>query len=403
MSMLIARDPGSGTGVSITTKPPGVRRIAATPSVRRRRWYGFCCASDMNAMLQRWAGSILLLLACAAALASWAVPRVKAEPEPVAPAYVFAEMVQAADAFLASLEPKQRAKALFEFEDAERLNWHFVPRPRRGLPLKEMSPEQQALARGVLQAGLSQRGYLTASAIIELELVLREMGGNPLIRDPGRYYFSIFGSPSHLAPWGFRAEGHHLSLNFTLVRDTLIATSPAFFGANPAEVRRGSRKGLRALADEEDIGRELILSLDQRQRANAIIATATPRDIVTGSAARVEPLAPIGIRVTDLRPDQAAILVRLLDVYLGRMAEPLAERRRAALERMDFDDVAFAWAGSTRPGEAHYYRIQGPSFLVEYDNTQNNANHIHTVWRDFDGDFGRDLLREHYRDAPHPH
>jgi hypothetical protein len=206
-----------------------------------------------------------------------------------------------------------------------------------------------------------------------------------------------------LAPWGFRAEGHHLSLNFTLVRDTLIATAPAFFGANPAEVRSGSRAGLRALADEEDIGRELVLSLDERQLADAIIATETPRDIVTGNAAQVEPLAPIGIRITELRPDQAAILVRLLDVYLGRMAEPLAERRRAALERTDFDEVAFAWAGSTRPGEAHYYRIQGPSFLVEYDNTQNNANHIHTVWRDFDGDFGRDLLREHYRDAPHPH
>jgi hypothetical protein len=353
----------------------------------------------------RWAVPIIFLLVVAAALAGWAVPPGKVEPRPVSPApvSVFTEMVQAADAFVASLEPQQRAKALFEFEDTERLNWHFVPRARRGLPLKEMSPAQQELARGILQAGLSRRGYLTASTIIELELVLREMGENPVVRDPERYYFSIFGTPSHRAPWGFRAEGHHLSLNFTLVRDTLIATAPAFFGANPAIVRSGSRAGLRPLADEEDIARELVLSLDERQRADAIIATATPRDIITGAAARVEPLAPIGIRVTELRPDQAAILVRLLDVYLGRMAEPLAERRRAALERTDFDEVAFAWAGSTRPGQAHYYRIQGPSFLVEYDNTQNNANHIHTVWRDFDGDFGRDLLREHYRDAPHPY
>jgi hypothetical protein len=355
--------------------------------------------------ISRWAVPIIVVLASAAALAAWPVSRGGAEPEPVGPVPVFEfeDMLQAAEAFVASLEPEQRAKALFEFEDAERLNWHFVPRPRRGLPLKEMSPEQQALARGILQAGLSRRGYLTASAIIELELVLREMGENPRIRDPGLYYFSIFGTPSHEAPWGLRAEGHHLSLNFTLVRDTLIATAPAFFGANPAEVRRGSRAGLRPLADEEDIGRELVLSLDERQRAEAIIANVTPRDIVTGAAARVEPLAPIGIRVTELRPDQAAILVRLLDVYLGRMAEPLAERRRTALERTDVGEVAFAWAGSTRPGQAHYYRIQGPSFLIEYDNTQNNANHIHTVWRDFDGDFGRDLLREHYRNAPHPH
>jgi hypothetical protein len=316
---------------------------------------------------------------------------------------LFAEMVQAADAFLTSLEPEQRSKALFAFEDGERLNWHFVPRQRRGLPLSEMSAEQQQLARGILRAGLSQRGYLTASTIIELELVLRELGENPSFRDPGLYYFSIFGTPSRAAPWGFRAEGHHLSLNFTLVRDTLIATSPAFFGANPAEVRRGSRQGLRPLADEEDIGRELVLSLDERQLGHALIATATPRDIVTGNAARVEPLSPVGIRVTDLRPEQTAILIRLIDVYLGRMAEPLAERRRAALERTDFGHVTFAWAGSTRPGQAHYYRLQGPSFLVEYDNTQNGANHIHTVWRDFAGDFGRDLLREHYSNAPHPH
>ncbi len=351
----------------------------------------------------RWAGSIIFPLAFAAALAGSAVLRGPTDTEPVGPLpeYEFTEMLQAADAFLASLEPEQRSKALFEFENAERLNWHFVPRARRGLSLKEMSAEQRELARGILRAGLSRRGYLTASTIIELELVLREMGENPAVRDPELYYFSIFGTPSHTAPWGFRAEGHHLSLNFTLVRDTLIATAPAFFGANPAEVRRGSRRGLRALADEEDIGRKLVLSLDERQLGDALISARTPRDIVTGNAAGVEPLSPIGIRVTELRPEQAAILVRLLEVYLGRMAEPLAEHRRAALERTDFGEVAFAWAGSTQRGRAHYYRIQGRSFLVEYDNTQNNANHIHTVWRDFDGDFGRDLLREHYRNARH--
>ena len=348
---------------------------------------------------------LMLLLTCAAALAGSSVSRRQADAKPVAAAteYKFANMLTASDAFLASLSAAQRSKALFAFDDAERLNWHFVPRDRRGLPLKEMSTQQRELARGILRAGLSQRGYLTASTIIELELVLREMGESPTFRDPELYYFSIFGTPSRTAPWGFRAEGHHLSLNFTLVRDTLIATAPAFFGANPAEVRRGARRGLRALADEEDTGRELVLSLDERQRARALISADAPRDIVTGNAARVEPLSPIGIRVSELQPQQAAILVRLLDVYLGRMAEPLAARRRAALERTDFDKVAFAWAGSMRRGEAHYYRIQGPSFLVEYDNTQNDANHIHTVWRDFDGDFGRDLLREHYRGASRSH
>ena len=345
----------------------------------------------------------IALLTYAAALAGSSAPRGMDDPTPVAPAldYELTGMLDATDAFLASLSVAQRSNALFAFEDAERLNWHFVPRARRGLSLKEMTAEQRALARGILRAGLSRRGYLTASAILDLELVLREMGENPRVRDPELYYFSIFGTPSRASPWGFRAEGHHLSVNFTFVRDTLIATAPAFFGANPAEVRRGARRGLRALADEEDVGRELFLSLDAGQRTRALIATAAPRDIVTGNAARVEPLSPMGIRVTELRAGQAAILVRLLDVYLGRMAEPLAARRRAALERARFDEVAFAWAGSARRGEAHYYRIQGPGFLVEYDNTQNAANHIHTVWRDLDGDFGRDLLREHYRTSDH--
>lgn len=360
-----------------------------------------------------WAARAFVLLALGTVLTGWVVRGAQHEEAHRAPSTgsgfgdmiegEFDDMTEAVTAFLASLRPEQRSRAQFTFEDAERLNWHFVPRQRRGLPLGEMSAAQQELARGILRAGLSQRGYLTASTIMELELVLREMGENPVVRDPGLYYFSIFGTPSHEAPWGFRAEGHHLSLNFTIVDDTLVATAPAFFGANPAEVRRGSRTGLRALADEEDVARELVLSLDEHQLARALIATAAPRDIVTGNAVQVEPLSPVGIRVTDLRPEQASILVRLLGVYLGRMADPLAERRRAALERTDFGEVAFAWAGSTRPGEPHYYRIQGPGFLVEYDNTQNNANHVHTVWRDFDGDFGRDLLRDHYRNAPHSH
>ena len=354
---------------------------------------------------RRLAVPLIVLLAFAGALAGSAVLRDQAAAGPVVPVreYEFADMLEGADAFLASLTPAQRAKTLFPFEDAERLNWHFTPRPRRGLPLGEMSAEQRGLAHGILRAGLSRRGYLTATTIMELELVLREMGQNPRVRDPELYHFSIFGTPSREEPWGFRAEGHHLSLNFTLVRDTLVATAPAFFGADPAEVRRGSRQGLRALADEEDVARELVLSLDGRQLEDALIATHTPNAIVTGTAARVEPLSPVGIRVSELRPEQAAILLRLLEVYLGRMAEPLAAQRRAALQRTDLGEVTFAWAGSTRAGEAQYYRIQGPSFLVEYDNTQSRANHIHTVWRDFDGDFGVDLLREHYRDAPHRH
>jgi hypothetical protein len=348
-------------------------------------------------------------LAVAGLLTGWAVLAARPGPEPAlglapnpAPA-AFAELASATADFLASLRPEQRGKAVFQFEDAERVNWHFIPRQRRGLPLKEMSPEQQELARRILRTALSERGYLKASTIIELEQVLREMGQNPGVRDPELYFFSVFGSPGPDEPWGLRAEGHHLSLNFTVVGDSLVATAPAFMGANPAEVRGGARAGLRPLAAEEDLARELIHALDTDQRAAAVIANVTPRDIVTGAAARVEPLSPVGIPVTQLRADQARLLVRLIDEYLGRMAGPLAERRRAALEQTDFGEVAFAWAGSLERGRPHYYRIQGPSFLIEYDNTQNNANHIHTVWRDFDGDFGRDLIREHYRNAPHSH
>jgi hypothetical protein len=343
------------------------------------------------------------LLAIAGLLTGWGLLAARPGPqpaiEPLPPAV--ADLASATGDFLRSLRPEQREKAVFHFADAERINWHFIPRQRRGLPLKEMSHAQQELARRILQSALSQRGYLQATTIMELELVLRELGGNPVVRDPELYYFSVFGSPGPEAPWGVRAEGHHLSLNLTVVGDSLVATAPAFMGANPAEVRTGSRVGLRPLAGEEDLARELIHALDADQRAAAVIANVTPSDIVTGAAARVEPLSPIGIRVTELRADQVQLLVRLIDEYLSRMADPLAERRRAALEQAEFGEVAFAWAGSLERGQPHYYRIQGPSFLIEYDNTQNNANHIHTVWRDFHGDFGRDLIREHYRDAPH--
>jgi Protein of unknown function (DUF3500) len=314
-----------------------------------------------------------------------------------------AAMKQAADAFLAGLEPAQRSRAQFAFTDAERLNWHFVPRERRGLPLKEMTSAQRDLARALLQAGLSQRGLLKAQTIMELELVLRELGQNPNVRDPERYFFSIFGTPSDTAPWGWRVEGHHLSFNFTIVDRRPVAAAPSFMGANPAEVRSGSRRGLRALAPEEDLARELFVSLNASQRAAAIMATEAPREIITGNAQAVDPLSPPGIAIRQLEPGQAALLLRLVDEYLSRMAEPLAAERRSRLERTDFGQITFAWAGSIERGQPHYYRIQGASFLIEYDNTQNDANHVHTVWRDFAGDFGRDLLREHYREAAHAH
>ncbi|MEX2282515.1 MAG: DUF3500 domain-containing protein [Gemmatimonadota bacterium] len=316
-----------------------------------------------------------------------------------------AAMARAATDFLASLSPAQRDTAQFDFADAERLNWHFVPRVRRGLSFKEMTEPQRAAARRLLQTGLSQKGYLKAQTIIELENVLREMqpAGSNIVRDPELYFFSIFGTPSATDAWGWRFEGHHLATNFTVIRDSIVAWAPAFFGANPANVRTGPKQGTRALAAEEDIARELVTSLDAAQRATATIAAAAPRDIVTMNNNQIDPLSPVGIPGTQLRAAQSALLMKLIDEYLDRMAPDIAAQRKAHLARTDFGKVTFAWAGEIEVGKPHYYRVQGPTFLIEYDNTQNQANHIHSVWRDFNGDFGRDLLREHYRSGVHPH
>jgi hypothetical protein len=313
------------------------------------------------------------------------------------------EMSNAAEAFLASLSADQRAAAHFSFGDDERLNWHFIPRERRGLPFRDMDEAQRERVRALLRTGLSAQGIRKVDDIISLELVLRELGGNPAVRNPELYFVSIFGDPSESGPWGWRFEGHHLSLNYTVIDGAPVAWAPAFLGANPAEVREGSRAGLRALAFEEDLARALVRSLDDAQRRRALVAVEAPSDILTGNALEIDPLEPAGISITDLRPQQVDQLVRLMDEYLGRMSDELATSRRARIEASDLSRIAFAWAGSLEVGEPHYYRIQGPSFLVEYDNTQNNANHIHSVWRDFDGDFGRDLLRDHYDAHAHPH
>jgi hypothetical protein len=341
----------------------------------------------------------LPLLLPALALGLVALPTLESAPTGTAAA----EMSNAAESFLASLSAEQRAAARFSFGDGERLNWHFIPRERRGLPFRDMDEGQRELARALLQTGLSPQGIRKVDDIISLELVLRELGGNPAVRDPELYFVSIFGDPSGSGPWGWRFEGHHLSLNYTILDGAPVAWAPAFLGANPAEVREGSRVGLRALAPEEDLARALVRSLDDAQRRAAVVDVEAPSDIITGNALEIDPLEPAGISISDLNPPQVDQLVRLIDEYLGRMSDDLAASRRARLESSDLSRIGFAWAGSLEVGEPHYYRVQGPSFLIEYDNTQNNANHIHSVWRDFDGDFGRDLLREHYDAHPHPH
>jgi hypothetical protein len=312
-------------------------------------------------------------------------------------------MAAAAEALFKSLNAAQREKILFDLSSEEREDWTYVPRPRKGVPLKELDDIQHQRAQSLLSAGLSPKGLTTAHTIIALEPVLREIeerqGRRRSDRDPELYFFTIFGRPELRRPWGWRVEGHHVSLNYTLTPAGRISFTPSFFGANPAEVPHGGQKGLRTLAHEEDLGRQLLKSLDGGQRSTALISEYAPLDIVSGASRRAAPLHPAGIQMRKLSERQGSILVELLQQYSERMPPDKAESRWGKLRSAGLGDISFAWAGGQERGQPHYYRIQGPGFLIEYDNTQNNANHIHTVWRDFEDDFGRDILAEHYREG----
>ncbi len=311
-------------------------------------------------------------------------------------------MYQAVAEFLAALTPEQRQKAVFDFDTEERLNWHYVPKERQGLCFKEMSAAQQEAALNLLRVGVSQRGFEKAETIRSLENVLREIEqGQGPIRDPERYFFSVFGDPSATGIWGWRYEGHHISLHWTVIQGQVIATCPQFLGANPAEVRFGPLQGTRALAAEEDLGRALALSLDESQREEAILSATAPPDVITAALRKAAILEDRGIAYRDLSAEQQEKLLALIREHACAQTPELARMRLESVRNAGLDDVKFAWMGSLERGQGHYYRIQGATFLIEYDNTQNDANHIHTVWRDFEGDFGLDLLAHHYRTSSH--
>ena len=306
------------------------------------------------------------------------------------------DMLSAANALLATLSPEQKTKISYPLTDKERENWNFVPLARAGLPLKEMSPAQQELSLALLRTGLSHSGASRAEAVISLENVLKELENGAARRDPTLYYVTIFGAPASEATWGWRFEGHHLSFNFTIVDGAHVFFAPSFIGSNPGEVRSGPKTGLRVLGEEDDLGRAFLLSLDEAQRRMAIFDTKAPIEIITGNRARVEPLSPVGIAAAQLKPTQREALFALTQLYLNRWRPELAEATWAEMIAAGLDKLTFAWAGGLARGEANYYRIQSPTCLIEFDNTQNQANHIHTVVRHFSGDFGHDLLAEHY-------
>ena len=311
-----------------------------------------------------------------------------------------AQMAAAAKNFLDSLSEAQKAKATFEYMDGERMYWYYPPINRHGLALRDMDRNQRGLAMALLETGLTPRSFEQAKQIIEHEDVLgpleKEMGMVTFVRDTELYYFTVFGEPGPDAPWGWRTEGHHVSLHFSVWGDNIISVTPFFFGANPAEVRKGPKTGLRILGDREDIAFQLMDSLDQTQLARAVIYEEAPLDILTYNSTKVSfPFRPEGLPAADMTGSQKEALLSLIAEYVGQVRTDLAEQKLAAIKDGGLDHFHLAWAGPVSKSDAHYYRIHGGDFVVEFDNRQDGANHIHSVWRDIENDFAADVLREH--------
>lgn len=314
-------------------------------------------------------------------------------------------LATASKAFLDGLEPAQREMALLDFDDAYRFDWHYFPRERRGIPFKGMDDEQHDLAMGVLRAGLSDLGVEVVEQLRIIESILYEWSNQSPSRDPEMFVFTLFGEPSETDPWGVRYEGHHVSLNWTVVHGRIVSSSPQFLGSNPAEVFEGPHQGLRPLAPLQDLAYDLLEALDDEQRAVAVVSGQAPFDIFTIAESQVERLADEGIRHDALNEAQQEALWALIEAFAAYQAPAIAQQRLEAVKADGLDAIHFAWMGATERGRGvefgHYYRVQGPGFLIEYDNIQNQANHIHAVWRDFDGDFGRDILAEHRAAVEH--
>jgi hypothetical protein len=333
------------------------------------------------------------------------------------------KMTAAAQEYLNTLSPQLRNKAMIPFDSwEERSNWHYIPtltpslpvslqrtsHERHGVSIEELNYEQRLAAHALLHSALSTQGYLKATGIMFLEEVLREtetaLGREPNVvarRNPELYFFTIFGKPSEDAPWGWRVEGHHLSLHFTSATNDLVATTPMFIGTNPAVVAHGTHAGASILAAEAGIARELLKSLNNQQLAQAIIEASAPQDIVTGNSRKVSLGTPVGIPASRLIGAPRELLIRLVQEYINNWRSDFADRELKRVTSSGVERIHFAWAGSTESGKPHYYRIHSPNLLIEYDNTQDNANHIHTVYRDLENDFGIDMLRQHYKKGGH--
>jgi hypothetical protein len=310
------------------------------------------------------------------------------------------QIITTATAFIASLNNEQKAKAQFGFESPERFNWHFVPKQRLGISFHELSVPQREAAYQLLKASLSSNGYAKATGIIALEDVLRQVEGRSntdTYRDPLNYFFTIFGTPDIKNPWGWRFEGHHISLNFALSGGVLQAATPTFWGSNPAIVKDGPKRGTKTLKLEMELGFALVNALTKDQLATARFSTTALPEILSFNNRKAESLTPVGLAYTDMTEEQQKIFLKLLDEYVNNYELGFSNRLMAKIKNAGVEKLSFAWAGSLTPDAGHYYRIQGPMLLIEYDNTQNQGNHVHTAVRDLTNDFAEDILREHYQ------
>ncbi len=308
-------------------------------------------------------------------------------------------MTEAAMVFLESLEVGARDVTLHPLSRDKHRDWHYTPRNGRpGLPLKRMNAEQRQLVFALLASALSKQGLHRTKEIIKLEGILGELTGRPDFRDPENYALAIFGDPAGKEPWAWRFEGHHVSLTFTIAPGLGIAVTPAFFGANPAKVpAHHEHAGLRVLAVEQDLALTLLHDLSATQQQAAILQTDSFRDILTGPGREASLREPQGLALAAMSEAQRNQTLTLIEAYMGNMREGLAEQELRALRQAGPENVHFAWAGATTHGTCHYYRLHGPTMLVEYDNTE--PNHTHTVWHNPRDNFGEDLLRRHHETA----
>ena len=309
------------------------------------------------------------------------------------------QMKTFADSFLATLDEKQKKTAMVEYDSDKRVDWHFIPKKtRKGLAMRDMNSAQRTASLRLLRAALSEAGYDKASKIMLLEGVLRELEGaeRNWERDPQKYFVTVFGEPSDKDPWGLSIEGHHLSLNFSFRDGKVVDSTPQFFAANPGEIKNDVSgplgKGTRVLKAEEQQAFKLIRSLSKENREAAIISKDCPKEVRFAGEAQSAVGEPEGIALDKLSEDNQKILKRLVRTYTDAVPDVLAKQRRAMINSNGWENVHFAWAGATKPGIGHYYRVRGKGFLIEFVNKQadaagNPANHIHCYWRDVTGDF----------------